>query len=88
MVDALRNAFAIHSGAVVCAVFAYRPNTDTENLFSLARAAASRDGSGWDGEGDLFGIGPDHGLAQIEIVDWDYTYGVFGNHRTYEGKVF
>ena len=76
-----------HATGVVLPVY-FRPDTDPTAVFSLARAAASRDGKGWNGDGDLANIGPDRGLAQIEIVDWDPTISFYTNPRTYEAAVF
>jgi hypothetical protein len=73
---------AEHPDVDAITIFAFRPETDTNNVYSLARVVASPDNKGWDGEGldsdnigellDEFGTTD---LVSIELTDWDYEFG-------------
>jgi endonuclease YncB( thermonuclease family) len=82
---ALQQAFLDHPQASAVVVFAYLPGTDTQSVFTLARAVAAKHGVGWDGDGDLLGD-PDNGQAAIRIVDWTGFSG--DNERLYRVSVF
>jgi len=88
MQGAFQAAFTEHGTTDAIVIFAYRPNTDVDSLFSLARGVATKSGNGWDNNGNLLDLGDDNGKARIEVTDWVYEYGINGDIRSYEIDVF
>jgi len=86
VVDALKKTLQ-KTGADAVIVFAFRPDTDVESVFSLARGFASRDKRGWASDGLTIFQEGDNGNAVVEVVDWDEEWNLPGNNRLYEADM-